>query len=988
MPLKLDVKKKFSAISDRVKSVEIHPTEPWILAALFDGHVNIWNYATQALKVIEVGDYPIRNAKFIVRKQWIICGSDDMFLRVYNYNTTEKLKFWEAHQDYIRCIVVHPSRPFVLTSSDDMTIKLWDWEKGWANTMIFEGHCHYVMEVVFNPKDANMFASASLDRTVKVWGLGSSSAYFTLEGHDKGVNCVDYFQGADRPYIASGADDRTIRIWDYQNKTCVAVLEGHTHNISDIRFHPSLPIILSAGEDNTVRIWHTTTYKLEKTLNYRMERAWAISCHKGSNKIAVGYDEGVALIKLGSEEPPVSMDSSQKVIWAKHNEIKTVNLKGAAELEEDGEKLGVVPKDLGTCEIYPQTLSHDPKGRFVAVCGDGEFIIYTALKWRSRAYGSGLEVVWGPGKGEYGVRDPTSRIKIFTNFKEKLSVRPDFNVEAIFGGALLGLRSSSSITFYDWENGTFIRKIDVSPRDVYWAESGDYVVLACDDAFYVLKYDKEAVSTALALGEVDEEEGVEGAFEVSQRFDERLRTGCWAGDCFLYTNSGNRLSYCIGAEVVTVAHTERPMYLLGYSPRHNRVFLMDKSHNIISYKLHESVINYQTLILRGDLEGARGLLDTIPNEYRSRIAQFLESQDLKEEALEVATDPDHKFEIAIQLNKLRVAYELAKSDNSPQKWHQLSELAFAASQFGLVEECLWKGEDLSGLLLLYSSVGNAGGMEKLAGLAKQKGKNNIAFMCLLLLQRLSDCVDLLIETKRIPEAAFFARTYAPSHVSRVVALWKEDLQSVNSKTAESLADPMDYMNLFQDFDWSLKAEELINGKRKPLPPQAYAAACAFLERDVASELKEGIIPRTLYDGPGGSVVSAPRVVEQQKIDFDEDEDELLEEDEPLKEEESKEELKQEKQEAEEDNEDNEDNEDLLLEEETTPSPSPVKEEKKEEKAEEKSEEPKKAEAEDDLDSDGDFDDLLDGDGDDLEDDGKDLDIDDDDDDEWLDGDDD
>ena len=39
-------------------------------------------------------------------------------------------------------------------------------------------------------------------------------------------------------------------------------------------------------------------------------------------------------------------------------------------------------------------------------------------------------------------------------------------------------------------------------------------------------------------------------------------------------------------------------------------------------------------------------------------------------------------------------------------------------------------------------------MEKLAALAKEKGKNNIAFMCLLLLQRLGDCVDLLIETKR------------------------------------------------------------------------------------------------------------------------------------------------------------------------------------------------------------------------------------------------
>jgi coatomer subunit beta' len=47
------------------------------------------------------------------------------------------------------------------------------------------------MMVVFNPKDTNTFASASLDRTVKVWGLGSSAPHFTLEGHEKGVNAVE-----------------------------------------------------------------------------------------------------------------------------------------------------------------------------------------------------------------------------------------------------------------------------------------------------------------------------------------------------------------------------------------------------------------------------------------------------------------------------------------------------------------------------------------------------------------------------------------------------------------------------------------------------------------------------------------------------------------------------------------------------------------------------------------------------------------------------
>jgi len=115
---------------------------------------------------------------------------------------------------------------------DDMLIKLWNWEKQWACQQVFEGHTHYVMQIIINPKDNNTFASASLDRTVKVWQLGSSTPNFTLEGHEKGVNCVDYYHAGDKPYLISGADDRLVKIWDYQNKTCVQTLEGHAQNIS------------------------------------------------------------------------------------------------------------------------------------------------------------------------------------------------------------------------------------------------------------------------------------------------------------------------------------------------------------------------------------------------------------------------------------------------------------------------------------------------------------------------------------------------------------------------------------------------------------------------------------------------------------------------------------------------------------------------------------------------------------------------------------
>lgn len=96
---------------------------------------------------------------------------DDMQIRAFNYNTLEKVHQFEAHTDYIRSLAAHNVQPLLLSSSDDMTIKLWNWEQNWACTHTFEAHTHYVMCVLFNPKDTNTFASASLDRTIKVCAL-------------------------------------------------------------------------------------------------------------------------------------------------------------------------------------------------------------------------------------------------------------------------------------------------------------------------------------------------------------------------------------------------------------------------------------------------------------------------------------------------------------------------------------------------------------------------------------------------------------------------------------------------------------------------------------------------------------------------------------------------------------------------------------------------------------------------------------------------
>ena len=122
---------------------------------------------------------------------------------------------------------------------------------------------------------------------------------------------------------------------------------------------------MTGSEDGTVRIWHANTYRLENTLNYGLERVWTITCLKGSNNVALGYDEGSILVKLGREEPAMSMDTSGKLVWAKHSEIQQANIKTIMDQSEikDGERLTLSIKDMGSCEIFPQTISHNPNGR-------------------------------------------------------------------------------------------------------------------------------------------------------------------------------------------------------------------------------------------------------------------------------------------------------------------------------------------------------------------------------------------------------------------------------------------------------------------------------------------------------------------------------------------------------------------------------------------------------------------------------------------------
>ncbi|KAL8692974.1 MAG: hypothetical protein Q9224_003851, partial [Gallowayella concinna] len=220
---------------------------------------------------------------------------------------------------------------FLLTGSQDKTVKRWNIGK-LLNPKNSGSKSQPLSRALYtrkaHDKDINaisinhnntLFASASQDRTVKIWSIDEGEVQGILRGHRRGVWSV-MFAPKDTPAISgdstgpastrhgvvlTGSGDKTVKIWSLTDYSCLRTLEGHTNSVlkvlwlplrssEDATTHHKRPVqIASAGGDGLVKIWDANTGEPACTLDNHTDRIWALTVDPSTNTLVSGGGDSV-----------------------------------------------------------------------------------------------------------------------------------------------------------------------------------------------------------------------------------------------------------------------------------------------------------------------------------------------------------------------------------------------------------------------------------------------------------------------------------------------------------------------------------------------------------------------------------------------------------------------------------------------------------------------------------------------------------------------